>query len=129
MHKDLRMRSNFRRFFASGISLLLLVNADTTSWGKAWKTKSAPQGVEALLVDVADGRIELEIAEGKTIKLAIDELVDEDRKFLAETAQPQLAELHYNRGSSELDQGNYEVAVDAFSNALRLHPDYPEAFT
>src|SRR5262249_43606609 len=111
------------------LPLMLVLALATSGDGRTWKLKSAEQGIEGELADVADGRVELEIADGKLVSVAVNDLSDEDRKYLTETGQPQLAEQHYNRGSSELDEGHYEIAVAAFSTALRLHQAYPEALT
>ena len=39
-----------------------------------------------------------------------------------------IAQIHYERGITYLQKGDYARAIDAFDKTLRIDPHYPQAY-
>jgi WD40 repeat protein len=67
--------------------------ADEANPSRMWQTADGKISVEAKLVEVAKGFVTLRKPDGRTVKLALAKLRDEDKEFIAKLPKPRPATL------------------------------------
>ena len=95
---------------------------------RTWTSKSGKFIVKAELLSFVQEVVSLRRTNGKTIKVPLAKLSEEDQQFLklVELKAPAQAELE--KGKLFFEKQDWDTAIVCFTEAIRLNPNYAKAY-